>query len=123
MYEYDDYISDTCFFGFDFSNKGQTFEVLNEFKTIAGFKCQKAIHYSPKSSHVSYLIVWFTNDITLKDFINKRMFNVNGVVLESENDLCIHTTTEVTIISNEPEILKIMRSIKPCNLDLPYGMY
>jgi len=115
--------NDTCYVSLDNSKIiKRKLELINEYKVIANYKCQKGIFPKNDADKTRELIIWFTTDSTLKDFFYDKRVNIEGVVLESENFVGIHTTTELSIIKTEPEILKIMRSIKPCDLRVPQGM-
>ncbi len=121
---YDIYLGkDTCYISEDNSKiLKRKLDLINEYKIIANYKCQKGIFHKNVADKTRDLIIWFTTDSALKDFFDDKRVNIEGVVLESENFVGIHTTTELSIIKTEPEILKIMRSLKPCDLRVPQGM-
>jgi len=113
---------DSCYSGFRNSKlKRVNVKIFNEYKVIAGYKCQKGLYPSRKSPKDN-IIIWFTTAPAFKDFFYNRNINIEGVVLEIESENDIRTITEITILSEEPDIVKVIALIKPCDIKVPNEM-
>lgn len=116
-YSYSDFNSDSCFITTDLSkNRIINVDLINEYKIIAGYKCQKAI---AKDTLKLDNIIWFTTDPALKDFFVNKDFNIKGVILENNNKNVFITTTKVSILTETPVVINVIKSIKRCDLTIP----
>ena len=122
LYSYMEYSGDTCYFGINESKiiKNKV-KFINEFKIIAGYKCQKGL--SPNKRYPSKdITIWVTTDTTFKDYIDDRYYDIRGVILENEDEICIRTITEIKFVTKKTVIEYLLASIKPCNNYSPVNL-
>ncbi|MCX6231875.1 MAG: hypothetical protein NTZ33_10065 [Bacteroidetes bacterium] len=120
MYFYSSSNTNSCYVAVGLSNKSKLkVKKVNEFKNIAGYKCQKGICLSKNSKEI---IIWYTADIRLSEFFTNKKYDIEGVILEREDEKLINTTTEVNVLIKDPEILKVISLITPCNTDFPTNL-